>query len=263
MTTIDFSKALADAKNATFETLPIGDYDVEVTKCDAVTSSNGRPMLKAMMKVIVGQFENRPLMNNFVLTVENPVALSMFFRHMKAFGISEDFFAQLGANGSLEPVAAALVGRRARLTLGHREWHGENRNEVNAVKPYTGAPGTALGGPGAMPGPGGFMPNMTTPSAPTPPAPPMPATPPTPPTAPVQTAPVAPPVPAQPVAAPVVPEAPAAAPESPYPLPSQEPTTAVTQHPAQDIISEPTTEAPPAPVTEQPASAPTPPPLPI
>ena len=152
MTTIDFSKALADAKSASFEAMPIGDYNIEVVKADAVTASTGRPMIKCKMKVIDGGFMNRPVMTQFVLVVDNPNALAMFFRNMKAFGLDENFFAQMGAGGQLDPVAGALVGRRAQVTLGIRKWQGEDRNEVTGIKPYTGAPGTVVGAPGG-PGP--------------------------------------------------------------------------------------------------------------
>lgn len=170
MTTIDFGKALRDAKGASFEALPRGDYDVEVAQADAVRASSGKPMIKAIMRVLFGPYQGRQVFNNFVLSLENPQAMSIWFRHMRAFGLKDDFFAQLG-NAGLEPVASALVGRRARLTLGIRQWQGEDRNEVNVVKPFTGAPPTA--GPVAGPTP-------TTP-APTPAAtPPTPPTPPTP-----------------------------------------------------------------------------------
>lgn len=204
MVSIDFSKALADAKTVSFEPLDNGDYDIEVTACDAVTSGNGKPMLKAKMKVISGPHMNRPIINNFVLSLDNAVAVSIFFRQMKCFGLTDQFFAALGPSGSLDPVAAALVGRRARLTLGQREWAGEMRNEVKGVKPYTGAPGApGVGGPN----PGPVM--APPPSAPSPAPAPAPVAPPAPAPAPAPAAPVQPPA-ATPQPAPVAP--PAAAP---------------------------------------------------
>lgn len=148
MTTVNFNQILKDAKSASFEALPIGDYDVETEKADAVQSSNGRPMIKATFKVIVGPHTNRKVINNFVLVVDNPTALAIFFRNMKCFGLDDNFFAALGDQGSLESVANSMIGRRVRLTLAQREWQGEMRNEVKQVKPYTGAPG-AIGGPAA------------------------------------------------------------------------------------------------------------------
>lgn len=153
MTTVNFTQVLKDAKSASFEALPVGDYDVEVEKADSVTSSNGRPMVKVTFKVIVGPHTNRKIINNYVLVVDNPTALAIFFRNMKVLGLGDEFFAALGASGTLDPVAQALVGRRARLKLKQREWNGEMRNEVDQTMPYTGAPG-GMGGPAAGPAAG-------------------------------------------------------------------------------------------------------------
>lgn len=229
MTTIDFNRAINDAKGASFEALPIGDYDVEVAKTEATTSSNGKPMVKVTFKVIAGPYEKRSILNQFVLSVENPMAMAIFFRHMKAFGLTEDWFAGLGQVASLEPVATALLGRRARLSVGHRDWQGETRNEVKGVKPFTGAPPASLPpGPNAGFAPGGPTPPgqpLAGPGAPLPPPPPVAG--PTPPTAPPPP-PVAPqvqPMPQPPTSEPTSPPvaassgsevAPSAPPQLPY-----------------------------------------------
>jgi len=225
MVSIDFSKALADAKTVSFEPLDNGDYDIEVTACDAVTSGNGKPMLKCKMKVISGPHMNRPIINNFVLSLDNAVAVSIFFRQMKCFGLTDEFFAALGPNGSLEPVASALVGRRARLTLGQREWAGEMRNEVKGVKPYTGAPsptglnpGPVVAPPPSAPRPAPAPAPVAPPAAAPAPAPTAPAQPPAPA---AQPAPVAPPA-AAPVVTPVETPAPAEAPSAPEPATAQQ-----------------------------------------
>jgi hypothetical protein len=230
LTTIDFARALQDAKGASMEALPIGDYDVEVAKSEATTSSNGKPMIKVTMKVTAGPYEKRSVLNQFVMSQDNPVALSIFFRHMKAFGLTEDWFMALGAQGSLEPVANALVGRRARLTLGHREWQGETRNEVKAVKPYTGVPGLASAGPTGPSGlaTGGLI------------APPAPVAPPSPVAAPIAPPAAPTPPPAVATAAPVA--APVAAPQPPSPPPV--PPTAPAVAPVMAMPTPPTVEAP-------------------
>jgi len=205
LTTIDFNRAIQDAKGASFEALPQGDYDVEVAKADAVTSSSGKPMIKVTMRVVSGPYERRPIINQFVFSADNPTAVAIFFRHMKAFGLDEAFFAALGSAASLEPVASALVNRRARLTIGHREWQGETRNEVKAVKPYTGAPVAAPPPGPSAPGAGPAVRPPTGPTAPVPPpaAPPLPV--------------AAAPVPAPQVQS--VPQPPAPAPTSATPVP--------------------------------------------
>jgi hypothetical protein len=254
LTTIDFTRALQDAKGASFEALPVGDYDVEVAKSEAVTSQSGKPMIKVTMKVVSGPYERRPIMNQFVMSVENPTALNIFFRHMRAFGLTEEWFASLGGAGSLEPVASALLNRRARLTLGHRDWQGETRNEVKAVKPYTGAPPVAAPlGPSTGPGP------VTGPTAPgpLPPAPTAPVAAPLPPPAPPAA--VAPPqvqsVP-QPPAAPAVPTVPA----------SPTPTYAGPTAPEAPVSSEHAPSSAPAPTagtSDVPPAPPAPPQLPV
>jgi Protein of unknown function (DUF669) len=176
VTTIDFQKVIQDAKSASNEPLPIGDYDVEIAEATATTSSNDRPMIKVVMKVLDGPHARRSLRTQFVMTLENPVALSIFFRHMKCFGLDEQFF--LSGLNNLGPVAQALQGRRANVTVKHREWQGELQNEVSRIKPYTGAPKMVPSGPGGPVAPGAtpsptfstktVPPAVTTPSVPSP-----------------------------------------------------------------------------------------------
>lgn len=139
---------MQQAKSASFEALPAGPYDAECISADAVTSSTGKPMIKCKFEVISGPHAKRKFFNQFVLSIENETALAMFFRHMRAFGMDENFFAAVGQQG-LAPVAQAMVGRRARFDLGIRKWNDEDRNEVKSVKPLAG--GVASGG---LPGTG-------------------------------------------------------------------------------------------------------------
>jgi len=142
----DFGQLLKDAKAGA--AWPEGDYDFEVAEADAVTASTGSPMVKTKLRCLVGTYANKTVTNNFVLSVENPGALAIFFKHMKAFGLDESFFAQMGQS-DLRPVAAALRGRRARITLGRRMWNDVPQNQVNGVKPITeglaGGPGPGQG----------------------------------------------------------------------------------------------------------------------
>jgi hypothetical protein len=227
--TIDFNRAIQDAKSASFEALPAGDYDVEVAEATGTRSSNGKPMIKTLMKVLSGGYTGRQVWNNFVLSMENPQAMAIFFRHMKCFKLDENFFASLGANGSMDAVATALVGRRARLTLGIREWNGENRNEVKQIKPFTGAPASAgptpTAGPVGPSGPGAasYGPGPAGP-APLPPAPMMPTGPAAAPQgypAPLAAAPVPPPQPAQPAVQATYPTPPAEAISATFETPQQ------------------------------------------
>lgn len=252
MTTINFNQAIQDAKSVSFEALPIGDYDIRVIESTATTASSGKPMIKVKMEVITGPYAPRKVFNQFVLSLENPNAVSIFFRHMRAFGLDEQFFAALGPEGSLDPVAAALLGRQATVKLGHREWQGENRNNCEGFKPFTGP--SAVGVPGMPVNPG-------VPAMPPPPtAPQMPQVPPMPATAPL--APAYQPVAAQPAqpAAPATPAQPVPV-YAPPPPPATPPAPPVQQVPAPQppvdpAVAEMTNQVPSAPVYQAPAYAP-------
>lgn len=214
MTTYDFSKLLQDAKAG--GAWPLGDYDFEVVDTMVKASSNGsgNEMIVAKLRCLVGPYANKSITNNFVLSADNPNALNIFFRHMTAFGLDERFFAQIGS-GDLTPVAAALKGRRARITIGHRQWNGAMQNDIKAINPLIEGMGNTLPGavagvppmpPGVVPPAGAMLPPMTVPPAPAPtpaPAPaPVPAPPPPPPPAPVPPTPAAVPAPVTPVTQP-------------------------------------------------------------
>jgi hypothetical protein len=173
MTTYDFSKLLQDAKAG--GAWPIGDYDFEVgdTMVKTSSSGSGNEMIVTKLRCLVGPYAGKSITNNFVLTADNASALNIFFRHMAAFGLDENFFAQIG-QGDLTPIASALRGRRARITIGHRQWNGTNQNDIKAINPLTGgvASPTAAAPTGMMPPPppGVQPPTMSTPPPPPPPS---------------------------------------------------------------------------------------------
>jgi hypothetical protein len=235
----DFNKLLQDAKAG--NAWPVGDYDFEVVEAEFVMSSQKQtPMIKAKLRCLVGPYAGKTINNNFVFSHDNPGALNIFFRHMSAFGLDENFFRQLGS-GDLAPVAASMLGRRARITIGHRMWQGAAQNDVKAVKPIT----EGLVGGGGIPGAPamtGAMPAATAPPAPTYAAP---AVPPPPPAA-VTTPPPAPapvPEPQQPVGPPPAPV------PTPAPAPVAPPAPPV---PAPEALAAPVAPAP-APVSAAPA----------
>lgn len=43
----------------------------------------------------------------------------------------------------MQQIASVLPGRYATVDVGHRMWNGQNRNQVNGVKPYAGGAPTA------------------------------------------------------------------------------------------------------------------------
>lgn len=141
----DLKKQADDASRP----VPKDWYDVIITKADLTTASTGSLMIKAQLKIVGGPYNNRMLFTNFVLSTENSIALSIFFRNMSAFGLDDAFFASLaGADADpevgMQTVAQTLVGRVARADVGIRTWQGQERNEVGQFARQTNTP---IGGP--------------------------------------------------------------------------------------------------------------------
>lgn len=207
MTSISWNDLIKNSAGS-FDPLPSGDYDVVCVSAEAAQTQNGKAMVKAKFRVQGGPHDGRHIWNQFVISPENPNALSFFFQHMKVFGMDENFFAQLppvnadlGANDpSLQRIASTMLNRPARVTVNQRSWNGQMRNNITAIKAPLGPAGTVA-------------PQAATPGVPT-------ATP--------QPAPMQAPAPAQPVPAPVSPPAPAApsaapAPQAPQPVQQEAP----------------------------------------
>jgi hypothetical protein len=252
-TVYNFKDLLAQAKTASFEALPIGDYDVEIHEATATISSTQKPMIKIKAKVITGPHTKRTVMTQFVLSVENAVALNIFFRNLRAFGLTDEWLTAIGGANDLTPIAQALVGRKARFTLGQKQYQGETRNEVNGVKPMTGAPAAP---PQSLPGSGLPGAGMPTGGVTTPPAQPAAvAQPPAQPPSPPQDVP-----PAQPAAAPVTPPPPPAQ-QAPAAQPAQQ-VAATPPPPPQQPAAAPVQDAPAQPPA-QPETLSTPPPPPL
>lgn len=231
---------LNDAGGAgdSFEPLPSGDYDFEISQADVKQSQNGKTMYAIRCKVESGPHANRLVFHNFVVSPENPNALAMFFRQLNVLGLNREFFAQ---NPGDHHVAEALVGKRFRGQVTIKTWQGQDRNEIKQF--YTAVSG-ALGN-------GQAAPSNSIPSA----GPPV-QTPTGPPAAPA-------PAPAPQYAAPASPApapAPQAAPAAPAPEPVQQPTPPPVETPA----APPVQQAEPAPAPEAPAAdvnVPAPPPF--
>lgn len=144
---------------------PPGEYLVEVSKAEAKTAStSGFPMIAAQLKIVEGPSMGKTVFNNFNLTLDNDFAMGMFFTSMRAFGLDSTFF---DANPSIDQVAATLVGLRVYAKLNTRVWNGQERPNVESIRPVDGA--TAVVRPASGPNTSG-VPSMTSavPSGPTP-----------------------------------------------------------------------------------------------
>lgn len=157
MSEVDWNALKKRSDDAT-KPAPPGDHIVEIKKCSWKMNQSNNPMYSIQGTIVDGPAEGKAVFNNFNVTVENDFALSIFFRHMAALGLDENFF---GAGPSHDQVCQALVGRRAVFSLEIRQWQDSNRNGVTDVKPIGGPMASMVGvvtPPGMMPG------SMNTPS---------------------------------------------------------------------------------------------------
>jgi hypothetical protein len=220
---------LMDSAGGGFEPLPQGVYDVQAETTESKKTANGKDMVKVKYTVTSGPHANRRVWNQYVVSPENPNAMSFFFQHLGAHGLTSAFIAQCApGEAGVAQMAAAMLGTQVRLELGVEMYQGQNRNKVVKVMPPTA--GTGMPSPQGMPAAAAPAPAPpaapplppAAPAAPTP-APPVPPTPETPDPAPAP-APPAPPVPEPAATAPETPPQPPAPPAPPVPpTPAEQP----------------------------------------
>lgn len=175
MSDIEWGTLFNDAKTASFDALPPGEYDVYVAEAEVKVSSNtGKQMIKTKLQVESGPHAGRIIWNNFVLSPESPQAMGFWFRNFKALGIEPEFFTQ--GSPSLEYAAVELVGKRARVKTKIRQWQGQDQTDIDAIKPAAGpAPVAGSPAPSAAPTNGAASPAPapapSVPSTPVPDAP--------------------------------------------------------------------------------------------
>lgn len=152
MSEIDWASLHKDAT-----TTLTGDFPVVIVEATAQKTSNGdKDMIKYKAKVESGQYAGRPLWGNFTISPESPGAMRILFSHWAALGIDGAFF-QANPQAPVAVIAQALVGRKAIVTIGTRQWNGADREEIQAWKPP--AIGQAAGVIGGLPGLPSGIPN--------------------------------------------------------------------------------------------------------
>jgi hypothetical protein len=142
MNSINWSELSKIAEDGGFQTLPNGEYDVYVASASGGKTSTGKDRIRVTFKVENGPRAGATVTNDFVLSPENANAMSIFFRHATALGLTSDYFAA-NPNAPIDKVAADLQAKRSRvrLRLSTRTWQSQERNNVDAVLPAL--PGTA------------------------------------------------------------------------------------------------------------------------
>jgi hypothetical protein len=100
-------------------------------------------MIKVKFKVQGGPSNNRTVYWNAVFSPRredgsmNEGALKAWFSNMAAFGMKTEFFS---VNPSFEQIADTMVGKKVVVTLGTREYMGQDQNDVKRIKaPQGGA----------------------------------------------------------------------------------------------------------------------------
>jgi hypothetical protein len=152
----------AGAAGAGFEPLPIGTYDVKITKSTHKVAQSGKSMFEVEMQVLSGPHANRRIWNRFVISPENPKALAYFFGNMRALGLTTTFFE---GSPTDEQVAAALTDKQCRIEVGQSEYNGSVRNDVKKVLPPEGGQTATTTAPSAA-----GVPNVAAPVVDTTPA---------------------------------------------------------------------------------------------
>jgi hypothetical protein len=121
--------------------IPNGSYRLRVSKAEVTkTKDNSKQKIAVQFKVMEGPHAGTVLFNDFVISPENPKALGYFFRDMKTLGFGDDYFA---TNPPLARVAGEMVDREVTGLVGTREWQGQEKNEIQRIRPVTGAVTTA------------------------------------------------------------------------------------------------------------------------
>lgn len=171
---MNFGELMSKAKEAGggFTVIPAGLYLAKCIESEYRNSANGKPQIKTRWEVIEGPATGeKGLWNYFTLSTDNPKAVAMFLRHMKALGFDEEFFNAMqgySPEDVVKRIASMLEGRTAQLKIKVGEYNGEPKNEVDNISPAPpgGVVGAAPSDPFAsQPSPSPVEPSPTIPSS--------------------------------------------------------------------------------------------------
>lgn len=159
MATTNWQEMADQAKAFSFEPLPEGPYDVAIETADPV-SSNGKNFIKTRMKVIAGPLTGRTILNNLSPNKNDGDPNPVFFNSMDALGLpaGAPIWGQLPPDNMAQAMgllAQQIVGKQVHITVNHRVWQGEMRDNVKRMTaigaaipaPSVGAPVAAVAAP--------------------------------------------------------------------------------------------------------------------
>jgi len=115
---------------------PKGTMTLQVTSAESVVSKAGNPMLNLTCRVVDGDYVGRRIYERIVIT-DNPDALFFLAQKLTAWGVNEQALLDLCV-GTLEPLADAIIGKRARVVVEEDEYKGKPKP---VIAEYLGAGG--------------------------------------------------------------------------------------------------------------------------
>lgn len=138
---MNFGDLMKQAKEAGtgFTVIPAGLYLAKCIESEYRSSSTGKPQIKTRWEVIEGpHVGEKGLWNYFTLSTDNPKAVAMFLRHMKALGYDEEFFnAMTGYSPEdvVKRISSLLEGRVAQLKVKIEQYNGDDKNGIENFSP--------------------------------------------------------------------------------------------------------------------------------
>lgn len=173
MTSSSFGNLVQKAQEAGsgFDLLPDGPYIAKVIESEFKHSGAGKPQIKTRWEVVQGPHAGfKGLWNYFTLTIDNPNAVAIFFRQLKALGITQEFLdalSELDNETAVKHIAGALEGKVAAIKV--KVDHEYQNNKIERINP---APADFLNGSSAPQGGGAPFSAPSAPAQSSTPAPP-------------------------------------------------------------------------------------------
>lgn len=166
MSTSSFGQLVKKAQESGsgFEMIPADTYVGKIIESEYKLSNGGKPQIKTRWEVVQGPHAGyKGLWNYHTLTIDNPNAVAIFFRQIKAIGITQEFLdalADLDNETAVKQIASALENRTASIKVKQDlEYNNNKIDRINPAPPdfVTGAApaggGAPFGGAPAAPAP--------------------------------------------------------------------------------------------------------------
>lgn len=118
-----------------FTPLPVGTYDVVVTKADVKSFKGGeKEGWNIQFSVDGGPEAGRRVFTNLVISPESAKAVAILLRQLEALGVRP----VLDAGGTLQQVAAAMLNQKATIEVDVRVYNEKLTNDVKKITARAG-----------------------------------------------------------------------------------------------------------------------------